>query len=547
MIRRWNRLPAYAVGAIFLGPVFALLPACFVDSGSDGRLRLSFFSIAITLLDPFVWTCVWNSLAVAAVVTGLSALGGVVIGRIIHREGVAANGSILFLASAGMAIPPLYASLGWLEVFRSVAPNASNVWSASWAALVLSELTLAVPFVALVATIALRRVDPIWEESARLVGATPRKIWRKLIWPVARPEVARALSLVFALSLLEPGSPSLLGLRRTIGFQIVHAAREGGLIGRASAFTLLAFGLATVGRLLLGWWGGMPSARPTPSARAWPRSKRPLWSAFARLSPVFVIVVFVSGLPALGLLRGFESGTSQSTAGGLTIWTTLVEEPWIRSALVNSAWLGALVVVIDLGAVKLLTAGVSESYGRERLARLARHLEAIPPVVLGMGVFVVPELLRILLGTRSPRGLLEAVDARSGSWLPLALSVAALRFSVVGRSRVEDSWELRPACLDSFRLAGASPHRRPAVGWGGVSFAAILLTFSLAANSVAPALLPAPTAETRPIGPAILILSDAPQPNRGAAFALALIGVGLNSLALIGMAREWKTRPREPL
>ena len=560
MLRRFKRLPAWFIGALLLGPVFLLLPASFLDSGAEGRLRVSFFSIAITLLDPFVWTCAWNSVVVASLTTSLSAVGGIWIGRIVVKQGFAANGLMLFLVTSGLAIPPMYAALGFIQLFTGVVPASPLGWNANWLILILAGVCNGVSLVALITAVALRGIDPLLEDSARLAGATPRKIWRKIVWPVARPELARALSLIFAMSLMEPGAPSLLGLRRTLGFQLIQSARESALIGRAASITVLALGIAALGRLLIGWWGGNRAARSTAFHRG-PRlgDRRPSWPGLLRLFSVFAIVFVLSGLPFIGLTRGFERETLQASPDSPAPWAAIVDEPWIRNAVVNAGLLGMLVVVLDLAGVKLVTTAVSEPRTRERLIRLARQTETIPPIVFGMGLLVIPEVLRMFLGfpsenaeTGSTAGsslgaIVDILDPRSGSWLPLAWSVAAARFSLVARSRIEDSLELRPACLDASRLVGASASRRPSVGWGGVSIASIVLTFGLAANTIAPALLLAPTAESRPIGPTILKLGDAPRPGRGIASALAMLGIGLNLGAFALISRELKTRPREPL
>ena len=44
-------------------------------------------------------------------------------------------------------------------------------------------------------------------------------------WPIVRPAAARAAGIIFLLAIVEPGAPLVLGLRRTLAFQIVDARR----------------------------------------------------------------------------------------------------------------------------------------------------------------------------------------------------------------------------------------------------------------------------------------------------------------------------------
>ena len=78
--------------------------------------------------------------------------------------------------------------------------------------------------VALVTSSAVERLERSWEDAARLTGVGSLRAWRALFWPLVRPSSARAAALVFVFALVEPGAPLVLGLRRTLAFQIVEAA-----------------------------------------------------------------------------------------------------------------------------------------------------------------------------------------------------------------------------------------------------------------------------------------------------------------------------------
>ena len=63
---------------------------------------------------------------------------------------------------------------------------------------------------------------------------------KDLIWPIVRPAAARAAGLVFLLALVEPGVPLILGLRRTLAFQIVSAAGQPAPFPRMAVWALMA-------------------------------------------------------------------------------------------------------------------------------------------------------------------------------------------------------------------------------------------------------------------------------------------------------------------
>ena len=72
VLRRLARIAAIATVALIGLPVALLVPAAVFDQGPTGAVRASLFPMALTLWDPFVWTCARNSLIVAAIVAAVS-------------------------------------------------------------------------------------------------------------------------------------------------------------------------------------------------------------------------------------------------------------------------------------------------------------------------------------------------------------------------------------------------------------------------------------------------------------------------------------------
>jgi len=544
-----GRWPGAVVGAAALSPAVALGLSALLDRGPGGEVRPGLFPVALAALDDHVWECARNSLAVAAAVTLAARFAGVALARLVVRWRFPGRVPLAALACAGVVVPPAFLAIG----ARAWAGAPGN-WPVPWVGYGLwfwVAFTAGAPLVGAAAASALARVDPHWEDAARLAGAGRGRAWRQLVWPVVRPEVARALALVFTLTLVEPGAPLVLGLRRTLGFQIAEAALDpgAGQFTRAAVLALGAVFLSVLGRGLIGRLGGPPTAAlgrvEAPVVRAVPASAaRGAWFAL-----VLAVVAAVAVLPLLGVILG-------ALPRGAGAFEAIARDPLTRRYLINSAVLGLAVVLLDL---LLARVAASRSAGRGD-ARTADWPEVFPPLALGVGVLALPWVLRmaadatVASGRRPPLAaalgaLADALDPDRTPWIALVFAVGLARLPLLKRSAAERLRGLRPSRVDAAITLGASrrrARRRLSGRLLGASPAAALLTFALAATTVTPALLLAPTAETRPLGPAVLTLIDAPGDGPARASALAALAIALNLSALAfaargrsRLAREW--------
>jgi ABC-type Fe3+ transport system permease subunit len=469
------------------------------------------------------------------------------------------RGPLAFWLVASLAVPPAFGALGlrwllgatgWLgPVLETPGLGRSGRSGPEWLPWVIGfwvTLTTATAWVGLAVDSALRKVDPSWEEAALWAGAGRRRAWRRVVWPVVRPEVARALALVFTLTLLEPGVPCVLGLRRTLGFQIVEAARsvaEPGQRSRAVVLALLGVSLVMVGRVLIGWWGGKALDPPPWRSLATRRSPAASWPVAGSL----VLVVLLLGL--LAWLPGVALAAASLSEAGAASYRTVLLDPLTRGSLVNAALLGLAVVLVDLILARLALA-ISEA-GAGRLRGLIAWPEAIPPLAIGAGALALPGLLAMIAGPSNPsqgvRGptwraiamLSEWVDPDQTAWVAMILVLAAVRLPWLARSARASREALDPVQVDCALTLGATrreARRRFEGGWGGVSLGALAMSFALAATSVSPALILSPTAESRPLGPAVIVLADAPGDGLARAAALGSIAVVVNLAAIFALA-----------
>src|SRR4051794_18770428 len=305
---RWlGRWAGTGLWVAVLAPSLALLPAAVLDRGPGGGVRLTAFPLGLSALHPFLWECARNSAGVALLVAGMSLWLGTALASSVVRRRYWGRPLLGWLWFAPLAFTPAFAAIGLRGLMSPgggldrLAPGLGLVPLAGWVAWAWAGLTTGVPLVALATASALSRVEPAWEDAARLAGASPRRIWRQLVWPVARPASARAAGMAFVLTLVDPGAPLVLGLRRTLAFQVVEACLgpAPGPGPRAALLALATAAIALVGRGLIRWWGraatpGLDAADPVaPVARAldarWPRA-----SAYLA---AFGVAAFLAWLP----------------------------------------------------------------------------------------------------------------------------------------------------------------------------------------------------------------------------------------------------------
>jgi ABC-type Fe3+ transport system permease subunit len=519
----WTDVTGRILGASLLCALLVLglaeWPAAFLDRGATGAVRVSIFPLALTLFDPFVWSCVRNSLLIAGMVSAGSLVIGVVLGFVASTARFRGRSLLWALAIIPAAAGPLLIAPGVAFTLggsrASEWLSARSFWTYSfdelvrWASLVWIGLATGAPIVALSAASSLRKMESAWIEAARGVGASQIQIVREILWPILRPEVARACVAVFTLSLVEPAGPLILGLNRTLAQLILDSVIRLDQPTRAASLAILAILIALVGRTLIVWWGG-PSivrfdfiASPIVERAGFRRG----W--FCRLI-LAGWVIFAVG--PLGLL-GFKA-IQILEAKGSALVKEVLEDHELQHWIANSATTASLALLVDLVILRALL-GRRMDLGDHGLKSASRFLQAIPPLALGVGAYSTPWLLNALgdsLGGLPGvwiRSLVEELNpARSPGFL-LILVVAAgklpmlMKIAELARSRV------RTSLVDASKLMGVPDAQANLAGQGGwlgfIPGRAAILVLALASLNLPPALLMSPFSERRAVAPAILL------------------------------------------
>jgi len=259
-------------------------------------------------------------------------------------------------------------------------------------------------------------------------------------------------------------------------------------------------------------------------------------------------------VPVAGLLRaGLGRTTSPDNAhplarlGIVDMLRRLTTDPAPR-LLGHSALLGLGVVVFicllawrpSRGRAGGLAAG-----GRNPVALLAG---LVSPLVAGVGVLALGRsaLLcsRFFVGslewTRLGLGMERIALAFDPFFLPgllvfLGACLAFLPRWLAARPEPPGRDDATARRIDQIRLAGAGRGSAVWHVWRGaraIPLSRMVLWGTLVATAITPALVLAPTLESRPIGSGIVVLIDQPDDSRAQAASLALAAIALDLLAL---------------
>jgi ABC-type Fe3+ transport system permease subunit len=564
------------LGLVLLLP---LLLAVWVDRGPAGEVRFSLFPMALLALDPFARTCARNSVFFAGGVSVASLFLGVVLGWAMASRTYWGRPILCVAVASLLVVSPTFLALGilgllgapraWPWPFSNSITNAQGPSLESWSGLPVwmiwlwTVLPAGVAAVSLATVSAVRRIEPSWGDAARLAGAGPIKTWRAFYWPLIRPQAVRSAAWVFALALLEPGVPLVMGLRRTLAFQIVESARRPAPFPRVAAWSVLAALFALGGWILIRWSGGplVIGNRLKKNGSPAVKSDRRPASWWGALCACLLLAGWaaIGWLPLLGLFRivldaGWHANSSESVPiGPLSALLQRLKEPPVPTLLTNSALLGieAACGIMLLGWLQSAGAGRREERG-PRLRFFGPKVLA-PPLIQGIAILSIPWLAELgalwLSGVRGGAApsrlflaLASAIDPYRNAWPLLVISVVivvapALHSSWNAASRMIEARSF--SALDAARVFGApwlSRLRlllaRPRRALAGQ----FILAWALAATNLTPALLFVPWTEGMTISPGVLALAEGPGDARFQAAGLALCAVAIN-LAALAVAR----------
>ncbi|WP_028033016.1 iron ABC transporter permease [Chelativorans sp. J32] len=364
----------------------------------------SFHSLVDGPLSRTVPTVILNTLIVVFGATAIALLIGSILAWINERSDASLGFIGQLLPLCALIVPPVAGVIGWAVLLDPRAGLANfalrnllehfgitmrtgpfNIYT-MWGLVIITSL-YTVPYVFLVVSAALQRVDPAMEEASRTGGAGPIKTMMRVTLPAIRPALAASLLLGVISGLSLFSVPAVLGGGARIDVISVYIFR---LLQSYPAQTgpaiTLSIGLLALVQILLVLQNlvtrpGRNAAISGKGFRATPvRLGKLRWIAYA-VAVLYLLATAV--LPILGLLLVslqpfWTPAVNFSTLTLANFSFVLFENRQTVSALINSVTLGFIVASFNM----LVTGAFALHFARNGKARkLADILTGIPATI----------------------------------------------------------------------------------------------------------------------------------------------------------------------
>jgi thiamine transport system permease protein len=227
------------VMAVLLGaPIAVLVAKSFDTSGGPGfgyyDALGSLHRESVLFVSPL--TAIRHSLEIAVV----STLIALTVGGLAAAVSARGRRGIELLVALPLGVSAVILGFGMLVAFDEPPLDLR----ASWIILPVAHALVAVPFVVQIVAPVLSAIDPRLRETAAVLGASPRRVWREVDLPIASRALLVAAGFCFAISLGEFGATAFLVRpdRPTLPVEIYR------LLGQPGE---LNFGAAMAGSVLL--------------------------------------------------------------------------------------------------------------------------------------------------------------------------------------------------------------------------------------------------------------------------------------------------------
>lgn len=454
--------PVAFLGVFYVWPLTTLLarslnPAAIAEALGGGR----------------TWRVVWFTLWQALASTGLTMLVGIGPARVFARFGFPGRRLLSAAMVAVFVLPSVVVAAAVLALLPASLQG--------------SVVPILFAHVLFNLAVVVRTVGAVWEHlsddmehAAATLGAPALAVRREVTWPLLRPSIIAAGSIVFAFCFTSYGVIRILGDgRATIEVEVWRRAVQGGDVPVAAVLALLQ--LAVLGVVIttanrLQRRSTRSLALRTPTQRRRPRAgrERVLVAATATLTAVFV------GAPLVALAeRSLRVGGDHTLAP----WRQLGDPPSRRGIRVGVEPIEAVLTSLRLAVVASVIAvvvGVAGALAVDMARRAGRLLDVglmLPlvtsAVTVGFGILITFD--------HSP------IDWRGSPWIvPIGHAMIGVPFVV--RATLSVVRGLDPQLSLAAGTLGASPGRawrevtlahvrRPAVVGAGLAAAVSLGEF----------------------------------------------------------------------
>lgn len=317
----WLWVPALAILLVVAVPVALLLLRVFDATDAAWEtlfsmrtalllVRTLFFTVAVTASATVVgvsgaWLLARTNLRAKRVWAVAFALPLVIPSYVVAMVLISATGSRGLIA----------------DLFGVGTPQVIG-FTGAWLALTISTY----PYVFLITSAALQRVDPSLEEAARGLGATPARVFRTVVVPQLRPAIGAGALLAALYTLSDFGAVSLM--RYDVFTRVIYAQYSGRLDRTPAVVLSIVLILAA---LMVIWAeqrtrgeGAYFSAKPTRPPTVYRLSSVQRFGSITFLGvTVFVAVCVPIGVLTAWLINGARAGVEvgipwNAVAGSMT-------------------------------------------------------------------------------------------------------------------------------------------------------------------------------------------------------------------------------------
>ncbi len=469
--------PAVFLAIFFAWPVLSILGLGIAPGGHPDVRPL-----VATLTRPWVPGVVLFTLGLAAASTLLTLVVGMPAAWVFARFDFPARRLLRALATVPFVLPTVVVGSAFLALLGPRGPAApwirldGTIW-----ALLLANVFYNVAVVLRLVGGLWSHIDPRTEEAARMLGATPWRAFREVTWPLLRPAILAASSIVFLFTVTSFGFVLLLGGQGQAPLEVEIYRETAILLDLPAAAALSMLQIGGIFVLLLLYARAQERLAVQQRLRAAADvARRPVTRTERAL--VTGILLGLGALVALPLAVLLERSLAGKDGYGPAAYQALLSTsarggtfvPPIQA--IGNSLAFALVTLVLAGALGLLVALV---VGYRR-GWLPRTFDAL--VMLPLGTSAVTVGFGFLVALRTP-----PLDPRSSVLLiTIAHTLIALTFVVRAVTPVIRS--IAPRLREVAAVLGAAPRRawrevdgpivaRAALVGGGFAFAVSLGEF----------------------------------------------------------------------
>lgn len=530
------------IGAFFIWPLWDV----FINSIRDDEGWTTRY-LTDLLTNKLQLSAIFYTLMIACWVTLLCLIICIPLGYVFARFSFPGQTVLGVLLMIPMILPPFVGAVGMKAILARAGPlstllmklglaNGPVDWLGMYplAGIVILEVLHLFPIMYLNLTSSFANVDPSQEESARNLGASPWKVFRKITFPLAAPGVFAGATLVFIWSFTELGTPLVFGFRNVLPVKIYDNVSEIGSnpIGYAQVVFLL---LVTV----LGFWLSKKFLKGKSSVST--LGKLSISSEGLKLRKGYIVLVwllvslliFLAILPHISVILISLSRKWFLTIfpHGFTIdfFDQAISMDLTRKAMINSLALASSASIIDIffGFAIAWLCVRKKIRGADLLDSLAMLPLAVPGLVIAFGYMgCFPKFF--------PGSIL---DPRTNPMLLLSMAYAMRRLPYMARACHSGLEQINSSYEEAAANMGASPMkviRKITIPLIGANIlAGAILCFSFSMLEVSDSLILAQTEKFYPLTKAIYVLLNSLENGINIASALGVWAMFLLGSALV--------------